>query len=49
MSKKQIADAALAAYNRYMNEDWREVGDEEAARLQREYERAAAEAGWTAD
>lgn len=49
MSKQEIASAALAAYNRYMNEDWREVGDAETARLQREYERAAAEAGWTAD
>lgn len=50
MSLNEIAaHQAQARYNRYMAEDWRAADDRVAQELQREYETAAARAGWSID
>ncbi len=43
------AHQAQARYHRYMSEDFRAADDRVAQELQREYETAAARAGWSID
>lgn len=44
-----VAHQAQARYHRYMSEAWRAADDRVAQELQREYETAAARAGWSID